>query len=135
MIPPSQEDFLRIIWEKYKPRIVHIGARNYTNEEFKIAQNFYQFLPADKIDETNLEPMGTTYVSIDMDVIDPSFAPGVDWPEPFGLSPKELISIIKKIPKPIGFDVVEVNPKKDVNNITSRTAAYIIHKLIDMWYS
>ena len=134
VIPPSQEDFLRVIWEKYKPKIIHVGARNYTQEEWKVAQNFYQFIPADKIEGVDLNPKGKIYVSIDIDVLDPTFAPGVDWPEPFGLTPKSLLNLLESIPKPIGFDIVEVNPEKDINNITSRTAAYIIHKLANTWY-
>ena len=73
------------------------------------------------------------YISIDIDVLDPAFAPGTGYLEPGGLSTRELlyllqrIKLLKNIRK---YDLVEVNPDKDVNNITSKAAAKIIKELI-----
>ncbi|MHA1212985.1 MAG: arginase family protein [Candidatus Heimdallarchaeota archaeon] len=72
------------------------------------------------------------YVSLDIDVLDPAFAPGVSVPEPGGLSTRELISIIRLLAKKIKcFELVEVNPTKDINDITSLVACKIIFELMD----
>jgi len=66
---------------------------------------------------------GPLYISLDLDVLDPAFAPGVSHHEPGGLSTRELISIIHQINAPIvGADIVELNPTRDVNNVTAMVA-------------
>ncbi|MEK6835506.1 MAG: arginase family protein [Nanoarchaeota archaeon] len=73
------------------------------------------------------------YISIDIDVLDPAFAPGTGYIEPAGLSTRELIYLLQRIKllKNIRkYDLVEVNPDKDFNLITCKTAAKIIKELI-----
>ena len=69
-----------------------------------------------------------TYVSLDMDVIDPAYAPGVSTPEPEGLQPTLVIDLLTNIidEKTSGVDLVEVNPLVDVGDITSFLAAKIL---------
>jgi len=72
-----------------------------------------------------------TYLSIDMDVIDPSFAPGVGNPEPFGLSSvkmKKLVALLSS--HLVGMDIVETNPKYDGSDITANLGARLIYELI-----
>lgn len=72
------------------------------------------------------------YLSLDIDVLDPAFAPGVSVPEPGGITTRELFEITTKIAKRIRcLEVVEVNPQLDVNSITSKTVANVIFKLFD----
>ena len=61
------------------------------------------------------------YVSLDIDVLDPAFAPGVSHHEPGGLSTRELIRIIQNIGRCryVGADLVEYNPIRDINNMTA----------------
>ena len=74
-----------------------------------------------------------SYISVDIDVLDPAFAPGTGYLEPGGLSTRELlyllqrIKLLKNIRK---YDLVEVNPDKDINLMTCKTAAKIIKELI-----
>ena len=73
------------------------------------------------------------YVSIDLDVADPSVASGVDTPVPAGLSAVQLLTLIEQISarsKIIGVDVVEVNPKYDVQNITGHLASRVVAEII-----
>ncbi len=74
------------------------------------------------------------YLSLDFDVIDPSHAPGVSTPEPFGLSPEDIIKVIENFSnRMVGFDLVEVCPTYDMG-ITSILAAKIIRIAIaEMW--
>jgi len=72
------------------------------------------------------------YITLDLDVIDPSLLPGVGTPEPGGLSFKELISLLKKL-QPlhvIGFDMVELTPDYDPTQISSLTASAILREMI-----
>lgn len=72
------------------------------------------------------------YVSVDIDVLDPAFAPGVSVPEPGGITSRELFKLIKQIAsKTICLDLVEYNPLKDFNDITAKTACKIIYHFID----
>jgi len=60
---------------------------------------------------------GNIYLSLDIDGIDPAYAPGVGTPEPFGLTPLEVRELIRHLSsRLIGFDVVEVCPPKDNGN-------------------
>ncbi len=69
----------------------------------------------------NLE--GPLYISLDLDVLDPAFAPGISHHEPGGMSTRELISLIQQIQVPvIGADIVELNPNRDLNNMTAMVA-------------
>lgn len=71
------------------------------------------------------------YLSVDMDVFDPAYAPGVGTPEPFGITSFDFLQILNVFKKQIvGFDVVEVNPKYDPSSLTSLLAAKMIRILI-----
>ena len=76
-----------------------------------------------------LRKFDSIYISIDMDILDPVYAPGVSYVEPNGLTSRELfyfLQRLKKTNKIKALDVVEVNPENDINNITTKTAARII---------
>ncbi len=69
------------------------------------------------------------YISIDIDVVDPAFAPGTGYPEPGGLSSQEILyftrrlKLLKNLKR---IDLVEINPKKDINEMTVNLGARII---------
>jgi agmatinase len=75
---------------------------------------------------------GRVYVTVDMDVLDPSVAPGVGCPEPGGLTFSELAGILTEVvdSRVVGFDVVEANPLVDVNDITSCAVAKLLMKAL-----
>jgi agmatinase len=68
------------------------------------------------------------YVSIDLDCLDPAFAPGVSVPTPCGLSSIELTYLVKQVVRTgiVGMDIVELCPTYDVNDITSSLAARLL---------
>jgi agmatinase len=72
-----------------------------------------------------------TYLTIDVDVLDPAFAPGVANPEFDGMAPNELIQIVSAVARErmIGFDLVEVCPTYDTG-ATAVAAARIIFEVI-----
>jgi agmatinase len=68
----------------------------------------------------------SVYVSIDLDCIDPGIAPGVSVPTPGGITPLELIYLVKKVCEKcilLGLDIVELTPDFDLNNNTANIAA------------
>ena len=74
---------------------------------------------------------GPLYVSIDLDVLDPAFAPGVSHHEPGGMTSRELIKIIQNISVQIvGADMVEYNPTRDINNMTAMAAYKLFKELV-----
>lgn len=75
------------------------------------------------------------YISLDIDAIDPSAAPGTGTPEPGGLSVSEIFDSLALMNEMtvVGFDIVEVSPPLDVNNITSALAAKIARECLIMW--
>ncbi len=72
------------------------------------------------------------YLSIDLDVIDPAFAPGVDTPASFGLLPQEFLWFVKQCARLnlISFDVMEMSPKYDIQQRTAQLAAQTIVEII-----
>jgi len=73
------------------------------------------------------------YVTIDIDVLDPTHAPGTGTPEPGGFNYLQMREMLRKLPdkgKIIGFDVVEVNPLFDQSQITAQVAVRLIIDLV-----
>jgi arginase family enzyme len=142
--PPTHEDYLRVLIEEevVKPEnVIIVGARNMSREErkFLIDKKIKNFsmreISFEGLREVSDSIMSVarqwpkTYLSIDIDVLDLAFAPGTGYQEPGGLTSRELIYLLQrlKLIKNIGMiDVVEVNPDKDINELTSRIAAKLI---------
>ena len=132
-MPPTHEDILRaVIKERLFSEIIAIGTRNFTEKEKDFAEshkiNFSNGIDYKKIMGL-CKKVENIYVSLDIDAIEPAFAPGTGWPEPLGIFPQQLMTLLeflKATKKVRGFDIVEVSPPKDVNNITSRLAARLL---------
>ena len=143
--PPTHEDFLRVLIneKKIKPEnVILIGVRNWHKDEFLFLKEnkIRNFMAKDisimglyDISEAVMELANKwdgLYISIDIDVLDPAFAPGTGYLEPGGLSTRELIYFLHRLKKLHNFkggDIVEVNPAKDAG--TTAVAAKIIVEL------
>ena len=131
---------VRRVYEKYESgeieRVVQIGVRSGTAEERDFARKkgievYYAWDVMEDLDWVlkRLEDYDNVYISLDMDVFDPSFAPGVSTPEPFGLNPLHFLKLVDELSERIvGFDLVEVVP--DENKVTQALAAKLISELI-----
>jgi agmatinase len=70
------------------------------------------------------------YISVDLDVLDPAYAPGLSHHEPGGMTSRELISVIQAIETDIvGADIVEYNPERDLNMMTAMVAYKLFKEL------
>ncbi|MBS7641111.1 MAG: agmatinase [Candidatus Bathyarchaeia archaeon] len=141
----SHATFLRRINEEIKPRrIIVVGVRAACREELKYVSESgnIKYITSQKIIRDGAEgalkdmrvflyDCDKLYVTIDMDVLDPSFAPAVQNPEPEGVSITALLDMLLGIcdTRLAMFDLVEVTPHYD-NGITAVSAAKIIFELL-----
>ncbi|HEX8668506.1 MAG TPA: agmatinase [Allosphingosinicella sp.] len=127
--------FARIMERGYARRLVQVGIRTLNRHARAQAERFgvelvemRHFAP-----ERVPIPEGPLYVSVDLDGLDPAFAPGVSHHEPGGLSTRELLSVLHRITSPIvGADVVELNPSRDVGGVTAVLAAKLVKELASL---
>jgi agmatinase len=80
-----------------------------------------------------LDGPGRIYLSVDIDVLDPAFAPGTGTPEPGGLTARELLSAVREVTlrtKLAGADVVEVSPPYDPAGITAEVAHRVVLEML-----
>ena len=116
-------------------RLFQIGIRSGTEEEFKLARKWKSIVP---IDPPALRAMvkrlknRPVYVTLDLDVIDPGFLPGVGTPEPGGLTFQGFLSLLKELHslRVVGFDLVELTPDYDPTQISSVTASVLLREMI-----
>ena len=119
--------------------IVIIGARSGCKEEFEFARENYHLYTADDVEERGIRSVldevsaligdDSLYLSIDADAIDCCLTPGLGTPEPFGLSPKDVRAVIRRLSKnAVGFDYVEVLPNDEGQ--TAMVAAHMIREFI-----
>ncbi|BEP18195.1 agmatinase [Pyrofollis japonicus] len=153
--PFSHACVLRRIVEKYgSDKVFVVGVRAFTREEIEYANSAgIRYLTSHSIRLLGLREAidrikrwlrtaecSTVYVSIDMDVFDPAYAPGVGNPEPEGLEPWQVFDILFKSIKEsnakiIAADIVEVSPPHDCSGITSILAARTAVELIALHIS
>jgi agmatinase len=77
---------------------------------------------------------GNVFVSIDCDGLDPSVAPATGWPQPGGLTFRDVAAVIAELSRTsriVGGDVVELLPSRDINGLTALTAARLLMLLAD----
>lgn len=124
--------FARIMEAGFARRLVQVGIRTLNGHCREQANRFgveivemRDFAPG----QVPI-PEGPLYVSIDMDALDPAFAPGVSHHEPGGLSVRELLTVLHRIQAPIvGADIVEYNPARDINGMTAVVSAKLVKEL------
>jgi arginase len=124
--------FARVMEDGLCDRLVQVGIRTL---------NLHQTEQIKKFNVESLEmrnwPLSQplkfdhpVYLSLDIDGIDPAFAPGVSHREPGGLTTREVINLIHQINMPlVGADIVEYNPNKDIDNMTSQLAAKLVKEV------
>jgi agmatinase len=125
--------FARVMEERLAKRLVQLGIRTMIPHQREQAARFgvevieMHQLPA-------LEKLtigGPVYISFDIDVLDPAFAPGVSHREPGGMSVREAITHLHAITGTIvGADVVEYNPRQDLSRLTATASGKIVKELL-----
>jgi len=144
---PGHREWLRALIEKGFPveNILLVGVRNSNREEIsflkekkiKVVEMNKLLVDIEDICDTIMEFANgkELYVSIDIDVVDPAFAPSTGLPEPGGLSSRDIIYLMQRINRIKSLravDIVEINSEKDkqFNGITVKLGAKILSELI-----
>lgn len=132
--------FARIREEGLAAHLIQAGIRTITGQQRDQAKRF----GVDVIDMRRWtrgdrpRATGPVYLSVDLDGIDPGFAPGVSHPEPGGLTVRDVISVVHDLAGPIvGADIVELNPLRDPSGATAVVAAKLVKevaaRMIETW--
>jgi arginase len=127
--------FARIMEEGLADRLIQIGIRCVNpHHDAQIARFGVEVVEAHLWRRSlPLNLKTPVYLSLDLDALDPAFAPGVSHPEPGGLSTRQVIDIIQAIDQPIvGADIVEYNPSRDLNGLTAGVAAKLLKEIAGM---
>ncbi len=124
-------------------KCIEIGVREPEIEELKnIKKERLQVIYAEDFYEKGLEwvweqikkkAKGKVYVSVDLDVFDPAFTPGVSSPVPGGLNFNQVLYLMKRIMKDldvVGFDIMELTPRYDVDDRTTHLAVKLLLEMI-----
>jgi agmatinase len=112
--------------------LVQVGIRAAAPEHRAMAKRHdVLMLGADALDRVpDAIFAGPLYLSIDLDGLDPAFAPGVSHPEPGGLTTREVLGLIARIRGPlVGADIVELNPERDQNLQTAAVAVRLVKEI------
>jgi len=135
----------RILERLHPPVMFYIGVRGFSDEEARLADerpdiSYATSLDVERLGEANiaarvrraLSGCEHVYLSIDMDFLDPAYAPGVGNPEPGGLTVREALNLLHSIvdERLTGFDVVEVAPPYDPGEITAITATKLVVEVV-----
>jgi arginase family enzyme len=124
--------FARIMEEGLARRLVQVGIRTMNDEQRRQAERFHVEVIDMRAWSAGARPQldGPVYLSVDLDALDPAFAPGVSHREPGGLSVRDVIDLVQAIGGRLaGADVVEYNPGQDVGGITAAVAAKIVREI------
>ncbi len=130
--------FARIMEDGIAEQLVQVGIRTLNPHQREQADRFGVSIVEMK--DYHLweipELKGPVYLSIDLDGLDPAFAPGVSHQEPGGLTTRDVIDIIHSIKVPlIGADIVEYTPQNDVQNTTAYVAAKLMKEILSKMLS
>lgn len=140
----SHTTFMQLINEEVKPaRIIEVGTRSVCKDELAYAKKAgIEFFTSQEIIKEGSEqiikklkkklaPYENVYLTVDMDVLDPAFAPAVQNPEPEGISTTVLLDIVCALcdNRVIGFDVLEVAPTYD-QGVSAVVAAKVMFEML-----
>lgn len=124
--------FARIMEAGLAKRLVQVGIRTLNKTQRLQVERFGVEVIEMRAFSNAWRPHfeGPLYISIDLDGIDPAYAPGVSHHEPGGLSARDVIGILLNIHAPVvGGDVVEYNPLRDQNGVTAVLAAKLVKEM------
>lgn len=125
--------FARIMEEGLADRLVQVGIRTLNPHQNEQAKRFgVELHTMDRFDPAMpLIFANPVYVSLDMDALDPAFAPGVSHREPGGLATRQVLSMLQRLKgEVVGADLVEYNPARDQGEVTAYVGAKLMKELL-----
>ncbi len=134
--PLSHATVIRRVTEMVGPeKVFQLGIRSGTREEFEFGRNNTNFCPLNlsKMDEYIEKLKGKkVYVTIDMDVLDPSIFPGTGTPEAGGVTFTELLNALLKIKEldVVAADINELSPSYDASGVSTAVACKLLREML-----
>lgn len=125
--------FARIMENNFAVRLVQVGIRTLNPHQAEQAEKFnVEIHQMKNLDLSKIPKFeNPLYITLDIDGIDPAFAPGVSHHEPGGLSTRQVIDLIQNIEgEVIGADIVEYNPDRDIQDMTGFLVAKMMKEII-----
>jgi len=125
--------FARIMENGFAVKLVQVGIRTLNTHQAEQAERFDVEIHQMKDLNLNSIPQfeNPLYISLDLDGLDPAFAPGVSHHEPGGLTSRQVIDLISNInTEVVGADIVEYNPNRDFQNMTAFLAAKMMKEIL-----
>lgn len=125
--------FARIMENGLAKRLVQVGVRTMNAVQRRQAERFgVEVVEMRRLSDWRLPSFaGPLYVSIDLDGLDPAFAPGGSHYEPGGLNPRQVINWLLELDAAfVGGDIVELNPDRDVQGMTAQVAAKFAREML-----
>jgi agmatinase len=127
--------FARIMEERLADRLIQVGIRALNgHHRDQFARFGVEVIEAGRCrDMPRLAIATPIYLSLDLDGLDPSCAPGVSHREPGGLTTRQVVDLIQAIDQPIvAADIVEYNPRCDIGGMTATVAAKLMKEVAGM---
>ncbi|MTI41678.1 agmatinase [Fulvivirga lutimaris] len=125
--------FARIMENGFATRLVQVGIRTLSTHQAEQADKFgVEIHQMRNLDFGKIKKFeNPLYITLDLDGIDPAFAPGVSHHEPGGLTSRQVIDLIHNLDaEVIGADIVEYNPTKDLHDMTAFLAAKMMKEIL-----
>lgn len=124
--------FARIMEAGHARRLVQVGIRTMNPHQRAQAERF----GVEVVEMRDFDPArrlrfdGPVYLSFDIDVLDPAFAPGVSHVEPGGMTTRDALRVIQSFAgRLVGADIVEINPERDATGMTAMVGAKVLKEL------
>jgi arginase len=126
--------FARILEANHTVELVQVGIRTLNDAQRPQVRRYgvRQIAACDFTDAAvdTIRFDGPVYLSLDLDVLDPAFAPGVSHHEPGGLSVRDVLRIVQHFRGHlVGADIVELNPSRDPSGVTAMVAAKLVKEI------
>ena len=125
--------FARLMESGKVARLVQVGIRTLNAHQRAQAERFGVEIHEMRhgLDIGKLRFDGPVYMTLDLDALDPAFAPGVSHHEPGGLSTREVLTIIQEFSgRLVGADLVELIPDRDINGVSAMVAAKLAKEIM-----
>ena len=129
--------FARIMEEGKVARLIQFGIRTMTPHQREQAERFGVEVHEARSGVSMVDDLrGPVYVSIDIDVLDPAYAPGISHHEPGGWPTRQMLDALAAVSAAgvpvVGADLVEINPTRDINDMTAMVGAKLIRELLEL---
>lgn len=125
--------FARIMENGLVDKLIQVGIRTINPSQQSQIDKFnvevYDMINFDSSKKFEFD--GPVYITIDLDGLDPAYAPGVSHHEPGGLTTRQALDMIQNLDNEIvGADIVEYNPDRDINDMTAMVCVKLLKELL-----